>query len=183
GTPGFASPMTTEGDLIYQHSAAASRLPVGVAGPVLASNGTDPGGSSGAVNSQSGTAYTYAAGDAGAIVESTNSSATVFTIPPTNSVVSIAQIVSNSSGGTSVTASIANVAPTNVLIVEVHNGSFTGATSITDTFATGYTWSRIVESSPAWLDLWQGVGGSGGTGTVTANVSGGGVSVYVAEVS
>lgn len=39
---GFPNPMTTEGDIIYQHSAAATRLGVGTTGNCLTSNGTDP---------------------------------------------------------------------------------------------------------------------------------------------
>lgn len=88
GTPGFASPMTTEGDLIYQASGVAARLAVGSAGQFLASNGTDPMWSSGAINARSSgeSAYTFAIGDAGAIVLSSEASAVAFTIPPHSSV-------------------------------------------------------------------------------------------------
>ena len=41
-TPGFANPMTTEGDMIYEHSSAPTRLPIGAAKTALMSNGTDP---------------------------------------------------------------------------------------------------------------------------------------------
>ena len=36
------NPMTTEGDIIYDHSAAPTRLGIGAAGTILSSNGTDP---------------------------------------------------------------------------------------------------------------------------------------------
>ena len=43
GPPGpFTSPMTTEGDLIYQNSGVPARLPVGTEGDLLISSGTDP---------------------------------------------------------------------------------------------------------------------------------------------
>jgi len=38
----FINPMTTEGDMIYQHSGAAARLARGTNGQCLTSNGTDP---------------------------------------------------------------------------------------------------------------------------------------------
>ena len=36
------SPMTTEGDIIYYHSSAATRLAIGTVNTILTSNGTDP---------------------------------------------------------------------------------------------------------------------------------------------
>jgi len=42
GPPGTTA-MTTEGDMLYQTSGVASRLPVGVENKILISNGTDPG--------------------------------------------------------------------------------------------------------------------------------------------
>lgn len=38
----LTNPMTTEGDLIYQHSGSPTRLPVGGIDSILQSNGTDP---------------------------------------------------------------------------------------------------------------------------------------------
>lgn len=40
--PALANPMTTEGDMIYQHSGSATNLPLGTATYLLASNGADP---------------------------------------------------------------------------------------------------------------------------------------------
>jgi hypothetical protein len=38
----FPNPMTTRGDLIYRDASAAARLPIGLSGSALVSNGTDP---------------------------------------------------------------------------------------------------------------------------------------------
>ena len=80
------SPLTTEGDLYYYHSSANSRLPIGVAGTILSSNGTDPSWSAGSYAAQGTTSYTFTAADAGTVVGSSSSSTTTFTIPPFASV-------------------------------------------------------------------------------------------------
>jgi hypothetical protein len=42
GGGGASDPTTTEGDMIYRHSGAQARLPIGTNGQILQSNGTDP---------------------------------------------------------------------------------------------------------------------------------------------
>ena len=44
GPPGVAAanPLTTEGDMLYWHSSAGTRLPVGTENDILVSTGTDP---------------------------------------------------------------------------------------------------------------------------------------------
>lgn len=57
-SPPLSNPMTTEGDLIYEHSSAAARLAIGAAGKVLTSNGTDPAWGDGPLTTK-GDLYAY----------------------------------------------------------------------------------------------------------------------------
>lgn len=80
--------------------------------------------------------------------------------------------------GSSITAlSLTGVASTSVLIVTVAtNGTSTSyVTGITDNASTHYTWSRIIGSNAAVagvgiVDVWQGVGGSGGSVALTVTL-------------
>ena len=76
----------TEGDILYYHSGATTRLPIGPAGSFLVSNGSDPSWSTGSVVSVSGNTYTLGLSNVNSTVMSTNGSATTFTIPANSTV-------------------------------------------------------------------------------------------------
>jgi hypothetical protein len=78
---GFTDPMTTEGDMIYFTSAAPARLAAGAVGSNLGSNGTDPTWTTGAINVQSSTTYTYALSDTNGQVTASNVGAITHTVP------------------------------------------------------------------------------------------------------
>lgn len=121
------APLTTEGDMPYQHSGVEARLGIGPAGSVLGSNGTDPTWTTGTVNSQSGTTYTLAITDASANVLSTSASPTTFTIPPN--------------------ASVAFPVPTTIVGIQDGAGTltFTGGTGVTVNGAVTGSFSATAE--------------------------------------
>ena len=75
--------MTTEGDIIYYHSGAAARLPIGSPGQVIGVVSGDPTYTSGAVNAISSgvTGYTLVATDASKTLQAQNSAGTTITVP------------------------------------------------------------------------------------------------------
>ena len=137
---GSSLPFTSEGDLVYQHSGAATRLGIGPAGTILTSNGTDPAWSAGAISSQSGTTYTFAAGDAGTVVEATNTGTSTFTIP-TNATVPFP-----------VGTQIACLQGSGPLVVSPASGvTLTGVTSV------NCKWGTVVIQQIG-TNVWYGVG-------------------------
>ena len=55
----IVDPTTTEGDTLYRHSGAVSRLAVGAAGTILSSNGTDPSWGSGPMTTEGDVIYQH----------------------------------------------------------------------------------------------------------------------------
>ena len=91
--------------------------------------------------------------------------------------VAVAQQITsgNQASGSSFMLSLSGIGATSTLVVMTANnrGSSSYISAITDNAATPYTWSRITnfaDGAGDALDVWQGIGGSGGSVTVTVSL-------------